>query len=80
MAKGIIDCRRLKGLMVEKGITIRELSNKIGISENSLAQKINGHRDWWYRELIFIVKEFGFSEVRDVFPELYNSVLTKEAM
>jgi len=73
--KNLVVSRKLKGLMVEKGITLPVLSKKIGISENSLAQKINGHRDWWYRELIFIVKEFGYLKVRDVFPELYESVL-----
>jgi len=76
MAKRSIISKRLKGLMTEKEITLKALSRKIGISENSLTLKINGHRDWWYWELIFIVKEFGFSEVKDVFPELYQSVLS----
>lgn len=67
--------KRLKGLMVERNITISELSKKMGISARSLARKINGHQDWWYYELIFIVKQFGFSEVREVFPELYNHIL-----
>jgi DNA-binding XRE family transcriptional regulator len=76
MAKRPIVSKRLKGLMAEHDVTVRDLSKKIGISENSLTLKINGHRDWWYWELILIVKEFSFSEIRDVFPELYSSVLT----
>ncbi len=67
--------KKLKGLMAQHGITIRKLSNMVGISEKSLSLKINGRRKWRYWEAIFIVGQFGFSEVKDVFPELYDSVL-----
>lgn len=60
--------------MVEHEMTIKDLSKKIGISENSLTLKMNAQRDWWYWEVMLIVKEFGFSEVKDVFPELYEAV------
>lgn len=75
MASKKIVCKKLKGLMVEHDMPARKLSGKIGISESSLVQKINGHRDWWYWEVMSIVKMFGFSEVKDVFPEIYDSVL-----
>ncbi|WP_347491173.1 helix-turn-helix domain-containing protein [Desulfoscipio sp. XC116] len=75
MTKKPIVSKRLKGLMAEHEITIRKLSQKIGISENSLTLKINGRRDWWYWEMIAIMKHFGFSEVKDVFPELYDHIL-----
>jgi len=71
MAVRKIASRKLKGLMVEHGITLKDLSKKIGISENSLVQKINGHRDWWYWEMVLIAKEFGYSEVQTVFPEVH---------
>lgn len=67
--------KRLKGLMAEHDITIRELSKKMSISKNSLTQKINGQREWYFDELIFITRQFGFSEVKEVFPELYNYIL-----
>jgi len=67
--------RRLKGLMAERDMTNKSLSKAIGISENMLTVKINGGCDWWYWELIAIVKQFGFCEVREVFPELYNHFL-----
>ncbi|WP_273483667.1 helix-turn-helix domain-containing protein [Desulforamulus ruminis] len=70
-----IVCKKLKGLMAEHEITIRKLSRKIGISENSLTLKINGKRPWWFWEMLVITKEFGFSEVKDVFPEIYDSIL-----
>lgn len=75
MARKQIVCKKLKGLMVEHGLTLKDLSKKIGISENSLTLKINGRRDWWYWEIMLITKQFGFSEVKEVFPELYNSIL-----
>lgn len=80
MAKRPIVCRKLKGLMAEHEITVRELAKKIGISENSLTLKINGHRDWWYWEMVSVMKCFGFSEVKEVFPEIYNSVLNSKAI
>jgi len=73
MAK--IISKKLKGLMAEHEITVRELSNIINVSERSLSLKINGRRDWYYRELIFITKQLGFSEIKDVFPELYDYIL-----
>ncbi|OPY58478.1 MAG: hypothetical protein A4E55_00884 [Pelotomaculum sp. PtaU1.Bin035] len=71
MPKEQIVCRRLKGLMAENDITVQNLSKKMGISEELLEQKINGGCDWLFVETMFIVKEFGFSEVKEVFPELY---------
>ena len=74
-SKKSIVCKKLKGLMAEHDITIRKLSEKIGISENSLTLKINGQRDWWYWEMLFVIKQFEITEVKDVFPELYESIL-----
>lgn len=70
-----IASKRLRGLMVEHDITFYELSKRMGISKNSLILKTNGQHNWRYWELIFIIKQFGFSEVKEVFPELYNAVL-----
>jgi len=70
-----ITSKRLKGLMAERDITLLELSGKMGISENDLRLKINGLADWLFSELVFVVDCLGFSEVREVFPELYNHVL-----
>ena len=75
MAKKPIVCNRLKGLMVEHKTPTRKLSRNIGISENSLTLKINGRRDWWFWEMVAVTKCFGFSEVKDVFPEIYDHVL-----
>jgi len=75
MAAKKIVCNRLKGLMVEKGMPAKILSKKVGISESTLLQKINGHRDWWFWEVVAIVKVMGYFETKEVFPELYEGVL-----
>lgn len=73
MAKNLVVCRRLKGLMVEKGMTIPDLAKKTGISESGLQQKINGHRSWWFEEALLLVRVLGLSEVREVLPEIYEA-------
>ncbi len=67
--------RKLKGLMAEQGITRRELADRIGISESALSKKINGRREWKFKEMLDVVHLFGLTEVRQAFPELYDSVL-----
>lgn len=72
--------KRLKGLMAENDMTVSDLSNKMDLPEKILSEKINGCSEWLFCEMIFITKLFGFSEVKMVFPELYNSVLAGEAL
>jgi hypothetical protein len=71
--------KRLKGLMVEHEVTTCELSRRVGIPKNILAMKINGRREWLYREMVSITKLFGFSEVKMTFPELYSSVMAQKS-
>lgn len=73
-------CKRLKGLMVEHGVTIPELAKKMGISTSSLSRKINGRQTWYAHEMFFIVRYFRVSELKNVFPEMYKEVLAGEAV
>ncbi|MDF9409739.1 helix-turn-helix transcriptional regulator [Pelotomaculum isophthalicicum JI] len=77
MAKKQIVCRRLKGLMAENDLTIRELSKKTGISEKTLSLKIRGRRKWWIHELFLVTRQLGFAEIRKVFPEIFKDVLDR---
>jgi transcriptional regulator with XRE-family HTH domain len=72
--KELIVNRRLKGLMVEKNITIRELSKEMGISVGSLSKKINGRQIFFADEVFFVVKRLGFSGLKEVFPEMYYAI------
>lgn len=67
------ECNRLKGILVEKKITQERLAKMAGISENSLARKINGHRDFWYWEMALITKLLKFEAIHEVFPEIYKA-------
>lgn len=72
-----VECNRLKGIMVEKKFTQERLARMTGISENSLARKINGHRDFWYWEVVYITRLLGFNNISEVFPELYNAAISQ---
>lgn len=61
--------------MVEKKITQERLARMTGISENSLTRKINGHRDFWYWEVVMITQLLGFRNIDEVFPEAYKAAL-----
>ncbi|HOV80327.1 MAG TPA: hypothetical protein PK728_09515 [Bacillota bacterium] len=65
--------KRLKGLMVEHDASLRELARITGAPEKSLMAKIDGQKKWLFRELLAIIKYFNYTEVKEVFPELYNS-------
>ena len=71
--KSRVECNRLKGLLVERKLTQQKIASIAGISENSLARKINGHRDFWYWEMAFITKQMGFQAIHEVFPEICKS-------
>lgn len=64
------ECNRLKGILVENKITQEKLVRLTGMSENSLARKINGHRDFWFWEMALITKLLGFPTIQEVFPEI----------
>lgn len=74
-----VECNRLKGILVEKKITQERLAKMTGISENSLTRKINGHRDFWYWEVVLITQLLGFHNINDVFPEAYKAALGQHA-
>lgn len=67
------ECNRLKGILVENKITQEQLARMAGISENSLARKINGHRDFWFWEMALITNKLGFRTIQEVFPEICSA-------
>lgn len=48
--------RILRGEMVKADLTISQLSNKIGISEKSLRNKMNGKTEFTWKEVLEIRK------------------------
>lgn len=57
---------RLKDILKEKGITGKELSVKVGVTENALSMIINGKRQPRFELLIDISKELNV-DVRELF-------------
>ena len=47
----MLDTLKLKGKIVEAGMTQGELAEKIGISQNTLSRKIAGRRDFTIGEI-----------------------------
>lgn len=56
------DTRLLRAKMTLKGITYKELAHMIGISLNSLTQKINGTRQFKQQEISKIQKMLGLTD------------------
>ena len=61
--------------MAENEMTTLMLAKKIGIAEPTLQVKITGGSDWRFWEILLIAKLFGYEDPREVFPELYQSIL-----
>lgn len=47
----MLDAQKLKGKIVEAGMTQGELAKKIGISQNTLTRKLSGRRDFTVGEI-----------------------------
>jgi len=70
-----VKSHRLTVILFDRKITYPQLAKKIGISGNSLQQKINGQRRWWIDECVSIAKYLGYEDLREVFPEVYEHIL-----
>lgn len=57
---------KFKSVLLEKGITMKKLSEITGISQTSLSYKSNNHRQFLAKEISLIQKELDLSnEERD---------------
>jgi len=68
----------LKGKIREKGMTYRSLAPKIGISYNTLSDKLNGHYAFDIEEINRIVVELDIKPneiVRYFFPHMLRNVI-----
>jgi len=61
--------------MAENDMTVSDLSNKMDLPHSVLAMKISGQIEWLFLEAICVVKHLGFSEFKEVFPEIYDYIL-----
>lgn len=61
-----MDQRKLKGLIVEKGITQKELAEEIGISREMFNRKINGKNEFRLSEA-FKISEYFKKPISEIF-------------
>lgn len=61
--------KKLRAKMVELGETVPSVSQKLGISEASLRNKLTGRTEFTQGEISLLVSSFGLSkdEVMDIF-------------
>ncbi len=58
---------KLKGLMVEKGYSIRKLSDETGIPLSTLSNKLNGITEFKTSDILMIVKVLKIKDVMTYF-------------
>lgn len=61
------DHSKLKGKMREEGFTQESLSSRVGISETSLWNKLNGKQDFTSREMLSIMTVLGIEDPKAYF-------------
>ncbi len=66
-----VECLTLKRMLLGN-MTYAQFASKLGISENNLIFKINGKRRWWLEECILAAKILGASDLKEVFPEIFE--------
>ena len=52
----------LKSLLVRRGMTLEQLSEKTGISRVSLSYKINNKREFWQSEIVLLQEVLQMSD------------------
>lgn len=69
-----VSFNKLRGLMTEKGFTIRSLSKDTGIPVSTLSNKLNGLSEFKTSEILKISYVLGISDVTEYFfaPEVRN--------
>lgn len=58
----MVNLSKLKGLLAEKGITVKELSSYLSISRQAMSNKINGKTDFSLDDVVKIAKYMGLSD------------------
>lgn len=58
----MVNVNKLKGRIVECGITVAELADKIGVDPSTLYRKLNNAESFTLKDADFIVKVLGLSK------------------
>lgn len=55
--------RKLKSVMVARGMTLSDLSSLTGLSKASLSYKINNHRQFLAKEILILQKALNLTSL-----------------
>lgn len=63
----VVENAKLKGVMAEKGYSVRKLSNETGIPVSTLSNKINGITEFKTSDILMISKVLNILNIQEIF-------------
>lgn len=63
----IVENAKLKGVMAEKGYSVRKLSDETGIPISTLSNKINGITEFKTSDILMISKVLNILNIQEIF-------------
>lgn len=63
----VVENAKLKGVMAEKGYSVRKLSDETGIPISTLSNKINGITEFKTSDILMISKVLNILNIQEIF-------------
>lgn len=63
----VVENAKLKGIMAEKGYSVRKLSDETGIPLSTLSNKINGITEFKTSDILIISKVLEILNIQEIF-------------
>lgn len=63
----VVENAKLKGIMAEKGYSVRKLSDETGIPLSTLSNKINGITEFKTSDILMISKVLNILNIQEIF-------------
>ncbi|MDU5526965.1 MAG: helix-turn-helix transcriptional regulator [Finegoldia magna] len=63
----VVENAKLKGVMAEKGYSVRKLSDETGIPVSTLSNKINGITEFKTSDILMISKVLNILNIQEIF-------------
>lgn len=63
----VVENAKLKGVMAEKGYSVRKLSDETGIPLSTLSNKINGITEFKTSDILMISKVLNILNIQEIF-------------
>lgn len=73
-----MNANMLRAKIKENGLTQKDVSERIGMSENSLSRKICGKRDFSLSEIMTLCAVLSIERPQDIFFQLTSQICNKQ--